>query len=147
MVQGAIAGFVGSVDEVRGNSQLNSRYDDLKAAAYNPLDGDDAFQRLRLKEREPPRMSGFALHPETLDDLNEVFNAADRIKAADGSQERSSTACVRLFLFHVRASPPESDQPTILSASEAERQSIESGYPLRTAVFGPGAPRSCKRSS
>ena len=47
IAQEAIAGFVDAVGEVRG--VLNSRYDDLKSGRVQPIDGDEAFRRLRQR--------------------------------------------------------------------------------------------------
>jgi predicted transcriptional regulator len=47
LAQDAIAGFVDAVGEVRG--MLNRRYDDLKSGRVRPIDGDEAFRRLRQR--------------------------------------------------------------------------------------------------
>ena len=47
LVQDAVAGFVDELAGVRGI--LDSRYDDLKSGRVKPIDGEEAFQRLREK--------------------------------------------------------------------------------------------------
>ena len=47
LAQDAIAGFVDAVGEVRG--MLDRRYDDLKNGRVQPIDGDEAFRRLRQR--------------------------------------------------------------------------------------------------
>jgi len=47
LARDAIAGFVDAVGEVRG--MLNSRYDELKSGRVQPIDGDEAFRRLRQR--------------------------------------------------------------------------------------------------
>ncbi len=47
LVQDAVAGFVDELAGVRG--MLSSRYADLKSDRVKPIDGEEAFQRLREK--------------------------------------------------------------------------------------------------
>lgn len=47
LVQDAVAGFVDELAGVRG--MLASRYADLKSGRVKPIDGEEAFQRLREK--------------------------------------------------------------------------------------------------
>jgi len=49
LVQDAVAGFV---DELAGMcGMLDSRYDDLKSGRVRPIDGEEAFGRLRAKAK------------------------------------------------------------------------------------------------
>lgn len=45
LVEDATAGFVNELLQVRG--MLNSRYDELKSGRVEPIDGEEAFARLR----------------------------------------------------------------------------------------------------
>jgi predicted DNA-binding protein len=47
LVQDAVAGFVDELAGVTG--MLDSRYDDLKSGRVEPMDGEEAFSRLREK--------------------------------------------------------------------------------------------------
>jgi hypothetical protein len=47
LVQDAVAGFVDELAGVTG--MLDSRYDDLKSGRVEPIDGEEAFSRLREK--------------------------------------------------------------------------------------------------
>ena len=49
LVQEAVAGFVDELTEVR--SMLESRYDDVKSGRVEPVDGEEAFARLREKSQ------------------------------------------------------------------------------------------------
>ena len=49
LVQEAVAGFVDELTGVR--SMLESRYDDVKSGRVKPIDGDEAFTRLREKSQ------------------------------------------------------------------------------------------------
>jgi predicted DNA-binding protein len=53
LVQDVVAGFV---DELAGCGILDSRYDDLKSGRVRPIDGEEAFARLR--EKSEVRRSG-----------------------------------------------------------------------------------------
>jgi predicted DNA-binding protein len=54
LVQEVVAGYVDELAEVRG--MLNHRYDDLKSGRVKPIDGEEAFARLR--EKSKARRSG-----------------------------------------------------------------------------------------
>ena len=45
LVQDVIAGYVDELAEVR--NMLESRYDDIKSGRVQPIDGEEAFERLR----------------------------------------------------------------------------------------------------
>ena len=45
VVEGALAGYVEGVASVR--KTLDSRYDDLKSGRVKPIDGEEAFRKLR----------------------------------------------------------------------------------------------------
>ncbi len=47
IVEDVLAGYLGHVASVR--ETLDSRYDDLKSGRVNPIDGEEAFRRLREK--------------------------------------------------------------------------------------------------
>jgi len=47
IVQDALAGYLEEVSSLR--ETLDTRYDDLKSGRVQPIDGDDAFARLREK--------------------------------------------------------------------------------------------------
>ena len=49
LVQEAVAGYVDELTAVR--SMLESRYDDVKSGRVDPIDGDEAFTRLREKSQ------------------------------------------------------------------------------------------------
>lgn len=54
IVEDALAGYLEEVAAVR--KALDSRYDDLKSGRLKPIDGDEAFRRLR--EKSDRRRSG-----------------------------------------------------------------------------------------
>jgi len=54
LIEDAMAGHLAELAQVR--EMLDSRYDDLKSGRVTPLDGDEAFARLRQKSKE--RRSG-----------------------------------------------------------------------------------------
>lgn len=54
IVEDALAGYLEEVAEVR--KTLDSRYDDLKSGRVTPIDGEEAFRRLR--EKSDRRRSG-----------------------------------------------------------------------------------------
>ena len=54
IVEDALAGYLEEVAAVR--QTLDSRYDDLKSGRVKPIDGDEAFTRLR--EKSERRRSG-----------------------------------------------------------------------------------------
>ena len=47
LVEDAIAGYLQELAQVR--ETLDNRYDDLKSSRVKPLDGEEAFSRLRRK--------------------------------------------------------------------------------------------------
>ncbi len=47
ILQDALAGFFAELVETR--DMLNSRYDDLKSGGVKPIDGEEAFSRLKAK--------------------------------------------------------------------------------------------------
>ena len=47
LVQDAMAGYLDELVQTRG--MLNSRYDDLKSGRVKPIDGEEAFARLKTK--------------------------------------------------------------------------------------------------
>jgi predicted DNA-binding protein len=50
LVEDAMAGYLAEVAEVR--RMLDSRYDDIKSGRVEPIDGEEAFKRLRRKSQE-----------------------------------------------------------------------------------------------
>jgi hypothetical protein len=54
IVEDALAGYLEEVTVVR--KTLDSRYDDLKSGRVKPIDGEEAFRRLR--EKSERRRSG-----------------------------------------------------------------------------------------
>lgn len=53
-VEDAMAGYLDELGQVRG--MLDSRYDDIKSGKVKPIDGEEAFNRLRQKSEN--RRSG-----------------------------------------------------------------------------------------
>jgi predicted DNA-binding protein len=56
LVEDAMAGYFAEVLQAR--EMLNTRYDDLKSGKVKPIDGEEAFARLKAKteaERKRPR--------------------------------------------------------------------------------------------
>jgi hypothetical protein len=47
LLQDALAVYLDELAQARG--MLNSRYDDLKSGRVNPIDGEEAFSRLKAK--------------------------------------------------------------------------------------------------
>jgi predicted DNA-binding protein len=45
LVQDVVAGYVDELDEIR--NMLDSRYEDIKSGRVQPIDGEEAFQKLR----------------------------------------------------------------------------------------------------
>ncbi len=45
LVQDAVAGYIDELAELR--SMLDSRYEDIKSGRVQPIDGEEAFRRLR----------------------------------------------------------------------------------------------------
>jgi predicted transcriptional regulator len=50
LIEDAMAGYLQELSEVR--TMLDSRYDDLQSGRVKPLDGDEAFTKLRQKSKE-----------------------------------------------------------------------------------------------
>jgi predicted DNA-binding protein len=50
LVEDAMAGYLAEVAEVR--HMLDRRYDDIKSGRAKPIDGEEAFERLRRKSQE-----------------------------------------------------------------------------------------------
>jgi len=50
LVEDAMAGYLTEVAEVR--HILDGRYDDIKSGRVKPIDGEEAFERLRRKSQE-----------------------------------------------------------------------------------------------
>jgi predicted DNA-binding protein len=50
LVKDALAGYLAEVCEVR--ESLDRRYDDIKSGRVTPMDGEEAFARLRHKRQE-----------------------------------------------------------------------------------------------
>jgi predicted transcriptional regulator len=50
LIEDAMAGYLQELSEVR--TMLDSRYDDLKSGRVKPLDGDEAFTKLRQKSKQ-----------------------------------------------------------------------------------------------
>jgi predicted transcriptional regulator len=51
LVEDAMAAYLAEVSQVRG--MLDSRYDDLKSARAKSIEGEEAFDRLRRKNKSP----------------------------------------------------------------------------------------------
>jgi predicted DNA-binding protein len=50
LVEDAMAGYLAEAVELR--EMLDSRYDDIKSGKVKPIDGEEAFERLRRKSDE-----------------------------------------------------------------------------------------------
>ena len=50
LVEGAMAGYLAEVAQVR--EMLDIRYDDIKSGRVKPIDGEEAFARLRQKSED-----------------------------------------------------------------------------------------------
>ena len=50
LIEDAMAGYLAEVAEVR--NMLATRYDDIKSGRVKPIDGEQAFARLRRKSKE-----------------------------------------------------------------------------------------------
>ncbi len=50
LIEDAMAGYLQELSEVR--TMLDGRYDDLKSGRVKPVDGDEAFAKLRQKSKE-----------------------------------------------------------------------------------------------
>jgi len=53
LIEEAIAGYLQEVGQVR--EMLDGRYDDLKSGRVKPVDGDEAFAKLRQKSSRRAR--------------------------------------------------------------------------------------------
>jgi predicted DNA-binding protein len=53
LVEDAMAGYFAELSQVR--EALDSRYDDIKSGKVKPIDGEEAFRRLRAKSEERRR--------------------------------------------------------------------------------------------
>jgi predicted transcriptional regulator len=49
LVEDAMAGYLAELSQVR--SMLDGRYDDIKSGRVAPIDGEEAFERLRRKSK------------------------------------------------------------------------------------------------
>ncbi len=47
LIEDAMAGYLAELSQVR--STLDSRYDDIKSGKVKPIDGEEAFKRIRAK--------------------------------------------------------------------------------------------------
>jgi predicted transcriptional regulator len=50
LIEDAMAGYLQELSEV--SAMLDGRYDDLKSGRVEPVDGDEAFAKLRQKSKE-----------------------------------------------------------------------------------------------
>ena len=50
LIEDAMAGYFAEVEELRHT--IDSRYDDIKSGRVKPIDGEEAFERLRRKSQE-----------------------------------------------------------------------------------------------
>ncbi len=50
LIEDAMAGYLQELSEA--HTMLDSRYDDLKSGRVKPLDGEEAFAKLRQKSKE-----------------------------------------------------------------------------------------------
>ena len=50
LIEDAMAGYLQELSQVR--EMLDSRYDDLKSGRVKPLDGEEAFAKLRRKSED-----------------------------------------------------------------------------------------------
>jgi predicted transcriptional regulator len=53
LIEDAMAGYLQELAQVRG--MLDGRYDDLKSGRVKPVDGEEAFAKLRRKSKSDPR--------------------------------------------------------------------------------------------
>lgn len=53
LVQDAMAGYLAELSQLRNT--LDARYDDIKSGRTKPIDGEDAFTRLRQKKTDRSR--------------------------------------------------------------------------------------------
>ena len=110
-VQDAMPGYLDELEQTR--EMLDSRYDDIKSGRVQPIDGEEAFARLREKsEAQQPRMSGYILHSEAYTDIEGLweFIAKDNLDAADRVREEIYETIQALVAF------PHQGHPTSLPA-------------------------------
>jgi len=50
LIEDAMAGYLQELSELR--AMLDARYDDLKSGRVKPVDGEEAFAKLRQKSKE-----------------------------------------------------------------------------------------------
>lgn len=50
LVEDAMSGYLAELTEVR--NMLDGRYDDIKTGRVQPIDGEDAFARMRQKSQD-----------------------------------------------------------------------------------------------
>lgn len=53
LVEDAMAGYLAELAEVR--NMLDGRYDDIKSGRVKPIDGEEAFDRIRRKSEDRRR--------------------------------------------------------------------------------------------
>jgi predicted transcriptional regulator len=53
LVEDAMAGYLAELAQVRGT--LDDRYDDIRGGRVKPIDGEEAFKRLRQKSEDSRR--------------------------------------------------------------------------------------------
>jgi predicted DNA-binding protein len=51
LVEDAMAGYLAELAQIR--STLDGRYDEIKSGRVKPIDGEEAFKRLRAKSAPP----------------------------------------------------------------------------------------------
>jgi predicted transcriptional regulator len=56
LIEDAMAGYLQEVSQVR--EMLDTRYDDLESERVKPVDGEEAFAKLRRKSKNDARHSG-----------------------------------------------------------------------------------------
>ena len=56
LIEDAMAGYLLELSQVR--EMLDSRYDDLKSGRVQPVDGEEAFAKLRQKSKNDARRAG-----------------------------------------------------------------------------------------
>jgi predicted DNA-binding protein len=53
LIEDAMAGYLAELSQIR--TTLDSRYDDLKSGKVKPVDGEEAFKRIRAKSEDRRR--------------------------------------------------------------------------------------------
>jgi predicted transcriptional regulator len=61
LIEDAMAGYLQELAQVRG--MLDGRYDDLKSGRVKPVDGEEAFAKLRHKSKSDARRARSPLLP------------------------------------------------------------------------------------